>query len=275
MKFDLVKDLDDEKFRRLTGVKRSTFNKMISILDMSIKNRKASSGRKKKLSLENSLLMSLEYIREYRTYFHISQSYGVSESSAYKTVKWVEDTLIKHPDFALPGRKALLKSDTEYEVVLIDATETPIERPKKKQKRFYSGKKKRHTLKTQVVVDKKRQRILCTAFSTGKRHDFRLFKESKTSIYPSIRVVTDSGYQGLQKIHSNTQMPKKRSKKHPLTHQDKRNNRQLSSDRVINENIIGCLKRFKIISDRYRNRRKRFSLRFNLIAGIYNLEVPQ
>ena len=78
------------------------------------------------------LLMTLEYIREYRTYFHISQSYSVSESNAYKTVKWVEDTLIKHPDFALPGRKALLKSDIEYEIVLIDASESPIERPKKK-----------------------------------------------------------------------------------------------------------------------------------------------
>ena len=75
--------------------------------------------------------MTLEYIREYRTYFHVSQSYGVSESTTYKTVRWLEDTLIKHPNFALPGRKALLKSDVEYEVVLIDATETPIERPKK------------------------------------------------------------------------------------------------------------------------------------------------
>lgn len=76
--------------------------------------------------------MTLEYIRKYRTYFHISQSYGVSESNAYKAVKWVEDTLIKHPDFALPGRKALLKSNIDYEIVLIDASETPIERPKKK-----------------------------------------------------------------------------------------------------------------------------------------------
>jgi len=77
------------------------------------------------------LLLALEYIREYRTYFHISQGYGISESSAYRTSRWVENTLIKHPDFALPGRKALLKSDMQYEVVLIDATETPIERPKK------------------------------------------------------------------------------------------------------------------------------------------------
>jgi len=142
MKFDTVKDLDNEKFRRLTGVKRLTFDKMVCILDESIKNRKTSKGRKKKLSIENMLLMTLEYIREYRTYFHVSQSYGVSESNTYKTVKWVEDTLIKHPEFALPGRKALLKSDIEYELVLIDATETPIERPKKSKSTFIQEKRK-------------------------------------------------------------------------------------------------------------------------------------
>ncbi len=138
MKFETVKGLDEEKFRRLTGVKRTTFDKMVAILEQSIQNRETTKGRKKKLSIENMLLMTLEYIREYRTYFHISQSYSVSESNAYKTLKWVEDTLIKHPDFALTGRKALLKSDMEYEVVLIDASETPIERPKKK-----SGRKRK------------------------------------------------------------------------------------------------------------------------------------
>ncbi|MBL3285224.1 IS5 family transposase domain protein [Rickettsiales endosymbiont of Paramecium tredecaurelia] len=71
--------------------------------------------------------MALEYIREYRAYFHVSQSYGINESSCYKGIKWIEDTLIKHPDFALPGRKALLRSDMEYEVILIDTTETPID----------------------------------------------------------------------------------------------------------------------------------------------------
>jgi len=122
-------------------------------------------------------------------------------------------------------------------------------------------------------VNKGNQQIICTAFANGKRHDFRLFKESKTQIHPSINVLTDSGYQGLQKIHSKTRMPKKRSKKNLLTQEDKKINRQLSSDRVLNENVIGSIKRFKIISDRYRNRRKRFCLRFNLIAGIYNLEL--
>lgn len=131
MKYEQVKLLSDEQFRRLTGVKRSTFEKMVKILEEANKKKKAKGGRKNKLTIENQLLMGLEYIREYRTYFHVSQSYGISESSCYKAIKWIEDTLIKHPDFALPGRKALLKSDMEYEVILIDATETPIERPKK------------------------------------------------------------------------------------------------------------------------------------------------
>jgi len=71
-------------------------------------------------------------LREYRTYFHLGQSYGMSESSCYKICRWVEDTLIKDPRFRLPGKKVLLKSDTSLEVILIDAAETPIERPKKK-----------------------------------------------------------------------------------------------------------------------------------------------
>jgi transposase len=131
MKYNSIKELEDEKFRRLTGVKCTTFEKMIGILSEADKQKKAKGGRKSKLSIEDRLLMTLEYIREYRTYFHVSQSYGVSESTCYETIKWIENTLIKHRDFALPGRKALLKSDMEYELVLIDATETPIERPKK------------------------------------------------------------------------------------------------------------------------------------------------
>lgn len=124
-----------------------------------------------------------------------------------------------------------------------------------------------------MIVDKKSRKIICTAFSNGKRHDFRLFKESKTKIHPKTKVITDTGYQGLQKIHSNANMPKRRNKKNPLTKQDKKNNQFLAKERVINENVIGMIKRFKIIAERYRNRRKRFCLRFNLVAGIYNWEL--
>lgn len=92
-------------------------------------------------------------------------------------------------------------------------------------------------------------------------------------IHPEIRTLTDTGYQGIGKLHSNSELPKKKTKNSPLTKEDRRKNRELSSVRVLNENVIGMIKRFKIVSDRYRNRRKRFGLRFNLITAIYNMEL--
>ena len=124
-------------------------------------------------------------------------------------------------------------------------------------------------------MDKKTKKVICTSFSNGKKHDFRLFKESKVRKKKNRCGVTDSGYTGIQKLQSNTKLPKKSSKKKPLTVEEKQQNRKIASERVLNENVIGSLKRFKILSDRYRNRRKRFGLRFNLIAGIYNFEVEK
>lgn len=142
MKWERISKLSAEEFRRLTGVKRETFTEMIKILTAARAKKKALGGRANKLSLEETLLMALEYLREYRTYFHISQSYGLSEGYAYKLIKWVEDTLIKSNVFSLPGRKALIKSDVEYEVILIDATESPIQRPKKNSEIITPEKRK-------------------------------------------------------------------------------------------------------------------------------------
>ena len=129
--YDRVKGLGESDFRRLTGVKPKTFEKMVEVLTKAFARKKQHGGRPNKLCIEDMLPMTLEYLREYRPYFHIGRSYGLSESNACKGIEWVEDCLVKDKAFSLPGRKALLKSDAEYEVVLIDATETPIERPKK------------------------------------------------------------------------------------------------------------------------------------------------
>ena len=132
MKQEQIKDLGGEEFRRLTGIKPETFEKMLKILSDADRKKKSRGGRRNKLNLKDQLLVTLEYIREYRTYFHIGKSYDISESTVYKTVRWVEDTLIKHPAFALPGRKELINDN--YDTILIDATETPIERPKKSKR---------------------------------------------------------------------------------------------------------------------------------------------
>lgn len=131
-KYETVRELLPAEFKRLTGVRKDTFIEMSSIIREAENRRMSRGGKPPYLGIEDRLLMALEYLREYRTYFHLGQSYGLSESACYRNCKWVEDVLIKSRAFPLPGKKVLLKSDTEFEVILVDATESPIERPKKK-----------------------------------------------------------------------------------------------------------------------------------------------
>jgi hypothetical protein len=95
---------------------------------------KKKSGRPSKLSVENQVLMTLEYLREYRTYFHIGQSWGINESTVFRIVRKVEEILIKAKEFRLPGKKQLLKSEENPEMIVVDVTETPREKPKKNKK---------------------------------------------------------------------------------------------------------------------------------------------
>jgi len=125
-----------------------------------------------------------------------------------------------------------------------------------------------------VVVDKASQKIVCTHTTTqGRQHDRKLLACSKVRFCKQTKALVDSGYQGLQKEHQNTGIPVKKTKFNRLTKGQKNANRQLAKDRVLAENVIGCLKRFRILAERYRNRRKRFGLRFTLIAAVYNMEL--
>jgi hypothetical protein len=135
MKYKNIKNYSDEKFRRICGVKKTTFAAAIEILNQKYAEEHSKnvrkSGRKPKLNMEDKLLATLEYLREYRTLAHIAASYDIAESNIQRIIKWVENTLIKAGTFSLPGKKVLLESNIEYEVIQIDPTETPVERPKK------------------------------------------------------------------------------------------------------------------------------------------------
>ncbi len=145
--------------------------------------------------------------------------------------------------------------------------------PPKKQRKWYSGKKKKHTIKAQVVANKATGEIICVAETFGKTHDFKLYKDTIGARVPdSIKIQTDSGYQGIAKIHKNSETPKKRTKGKKLSDDEKRENRRISHDRILIENINAKIKVFKILANKYRNRRKRHFLRLNLICGIINFE---
>ena len=127
MRYKEIKERTDSDFKRLTGVTHQTFKQMTSVLEAEMPQ----FGRPPKLSRADQLLMTLMYWREYRTQFHIAQTYGISESTACRTIRKVENALIKSGQFRLPGKKVLQSSDTVIEIVLVDVTEQPIERPKK------------------------------------------------------------------------------------------------------------------------------------------------
>ena len=125
------------------------------------------------------------------------------------------------------------------------------------------------------MADQKTTKIVATAFTFGSKHDFQLFKDDGSKIAKHIRILADAGYQGLAELHENCQTPFKKSKYHSLTKQQKQRNKTLARQRILIAHIFRKLKVFRILSEKYRNRRKRFALRFNLIASIYNLELNQ
>jgi len=129
MRYETIEDLKDTDFKRLTGVQRETFDSMLKVVEKGLRE----FGRPTKLSRADQLLMTLMYWREYRTEFHIAQAYGVSEATVCRTIQKVENALVRSGKFRLPGKKTLQASDTIFEVVLVDVSEQPIERPKKAQ----------------------------------------------------------------------------------------------------------------------------------------------
>lgn len=124
-----------------------------------------------------------------------------------------------------------------------------------------------------MVVNQVTGAIVCTAHAKGRIHDFRLFKQSRLPLRADLQLLADKGYQGVLKLHANSQTPKKKPKRATLDKADRLSNRTLAQRRVIAEHVNRRLKIWRILSERYRNRRKRFGLRFNLIAGVYNYEL--
>ena len=272
MNYTKIQKLNSQDFKRFTGVQKSTFDLMLKAWE-EYHVSQSNAGRPTKLNRPDQLLVALQYWREYRTYFHIAQDWEISEATVCRIIRRVETALMQSGRFRIPGKKHLIKGFKTPDVILIDVTETPIERPKKRQKRYYSGKKKQHTLKCQILAERDSAKIICLFVGEGSRHDFRLFKASGVQIHPETESLQDSGYQGIKAYHFNSYIPKKKPKNGELTQLERDYNHALSQERISIEHINRRLKVFKIIAGRYRNRRCRYQLRCNLIAALYNYDL--
>ena len=134
----------------------------------------------------------------------------MNESTAYRIIRQIEDALIKSRTFTLTGKNKLRKYDDSMKVVVIDVTESPIERPKKNIHVFYSGKKKQHTFKSHLVVNQANGEIICTAHGKGREDDFKIFNQGNFRLTEHIECLGDKGYQGIQKFPVNSRIPKKK-----------------------------------------------------------------
>lgn len=207
------------------------------------------------------------YLRHYPTFIELGEQFGISESYAHKIYHHISNILVKLRN--VPNRKNLLEDDLSE--ILIDVTEQQIERPLKKQKQYYSGKKKKHTIKVQLIICAISLKILSVRCEKGSVHDFKIFKNSKLSIATQVLILADSGYQGIEKIHPNSKTPHKKTKKKPLTKNQKKENKELSKQRIPVEHINRRCKIFRITKEIYRGKHKNYSKVWNIVSGIVNI----
>jgi hypothetical protein len=260
-------------FQRLVGVKVGEFQviceKVRGLWIERVEKQKRLSGRPSRFtSLEERVLALLIYYRTYVSHEFIGYLFNVHSTNVCRLFKRLEP---------LMARKFVIRKDRSLNAervleLLADVTEQPIQRPKQssKQKGFYSGKKKRHTRKVEIVMEATGRIVSVSKSYPGRRHDVRIRKTEKPLPRAAEKWV-DSGYQGLQKRTPFVWLPFKRRKKQALTPEQKRYNQQHASFRVRVEHKIRELKVFKILSDTYRNFGKKHHLRYNIVAGILNL----
>ena len=124
-----------------------------------------------------------------------------------------------------------------------------------------------------MIVDTKSLQIIATAHGRGREHDFKLFKRSECACHAGLELLGDGGYQGVKKLIVNSRTPHNRWRGRVLTAEQRLENRELASERVVVENVIRRLKVFRVLKETYRHRRRRFGLRLNLIAGLYNADL--
>lgn len=272
MKYEKLKKMKDKKFKRTVGIPRELFELLAEVLLFALNEKHSKGGRKPKLSVENILIMYLKYYRDYPTFDSLGFQFDIDESNAYRWIKWCEGVLSD-------TFKGMIKELTDMSKInilnehLVDVTECSIQRPKANeiQREYYSGKKKKHTIKIQIIMDEKTRQIVGVAFDKGSVHDFSLFKKTVEELDKLMAWVADSGYQGIDKIFKNAITPKKRSKNSPLTDEDKELNKLISNTRIPIEHVNCQVKIFRILSERYRSRRETFCLRALIICCFYNL----
>ena len=274
-------------FRQLTGITPAAFDRLLADLepryqradarrkDRPGRQRQPGAGRKHTLPLTDRLLMLLMYYRTYTTHALLGFLFGVDDSAVGRNINPLQPLLASI--FRVPERRVRIEPEDLREL-FFDATERPIPRPRRGQRRYYSGKKRRHTVKHQVVVVRRRKRpgpgakprrvriAAVSAAFAGKTHDKKVYDASRVIAPPGVRRTGDTAYVG-----TGLATPTRRPPRGTLTARQKAGNRRVSKRRIVVEHGIGKVKVWRIAAERYRNPRRRHTLILKNVAGLHNL----
>lgn len=275
-------------FRRLTGITVEKFDVVLAQLQPRYetwntkrlshpqRRRKIGGGTPFTLPLEDRLLMLLLYYRTYVTHVFLGFLFGVDDSTVSRNINPLQPLLAGI--FRIPERRIDI-SEEEIMKIFFDGTEQPTNRPKRGQKKWYSGKKKRHTIKHQVAVvrrkkktgpGQKKRKVRIAAVSkafTGKIHDKRMYEATRATAPPGVRKGGDLGFLGQPGLI----VPKKKPRGKPLPSRWKKGNRRHAQQRIVAEHGIGKMKIWRISREQYRNPRHTHAVVFKNIAGLHNL----
>jgi len=270
-KFNSAGLLRKRPFRSLTGVTPDRFLAMSKQLrplwKQRIVERKKRSGRPWGVGgLDDHLLVLLILYRCHITQEFLGCLYGVDKATICRSLKRIENLAVG----VLGVARRIVVSAEEAEALIVDCTEQTVYRPSRQQRRWYSGKKKRHTIKTEIIVTEKGRIVAASRPAPGRVHDLELRRRGRPPP-KGARLYADSGYQGYQNDHPATDIPYKRSGKRPLTKDERAYNHALSRFRVRVEHAIARLKSFRVLADRYRYPKTGYAAKFAIVAGIVNL----
>lgn len=242
-------------------------------------------GRKFKLCLKDRLLMFLTYYRLYITYALLEFLFDLNESNICRNIKKLEPLIERcipvpkkiHKRMRRIGNLEELEELIPELKLFLDATEQEIPRPKNKRRRksYYSGKKKKHTVKTQIMASKKGLIVHKSTHSKGRDHDSKIFRRKKPRIPLDIEVDADLGYEGIKKDFPRLKLriPIKKPKGGKLTEDQKKYNKKLARERVVVEHSIGKMKKFKIIGEKFRSRLSEYNIKSSIVCGLVNFKV--
>lgn len=265
-------------FLRATGITIVMFEEIMTKLrplwNKEIKGAYKRPGRNFKLPLEDILLMFLLYYRTYTSMVWIGFLFNLNASNVSRLSKSLEPLLAQ---ITTVNKERILSEDDVRQCVqqcerIVDATEQKIQRPSNEDQRpFYSGKKKQHTMKTEIQTTTEGKIVRVSKSVPGATHDMAL-RQAQPALHQNECVYVDSGYQGLQKVHAATELPFKATKTKPLDEESKRYNAALSRIRIKIEHVFGDIKVFRIMKDVYRNSRCTYTQKFAIVAGLVNLK---